>query len=207
MKINFILPTVDFSGGNRVIVIHAFLLQQKGREVIIISVPPKHATWRQQVRSLLKGQGWIKNQMIMPSHFDNFSVNHIVVDKSRSIIADDVPDADANANAVIATWWETAEWVHKFPKSKGVHFHFIQHHEIFDYLPKNRVEATWQLPMKKIVVAKWLDDIARKKYKNDHVKIVPHAVDPIQFSAPQRKNKPHQQYACFMHQCIVKKLI
>jgi hypothetical protein len=47
---------------------------------------------------------------------------------------------------VIATWWETAEWVDRLSVSKGKKVYFIQHYEAFDYLPKERVEATWRLP-------------------------------------------------------------
>ena len=43
---------------------------------------------------------------------------------------------------VIATWWETAEWVNDFPASKGRKFYLIQHHEIHPYLPLERVQAT-----------------------------------------------------------------
>jgi glycosyltransferase involved in cell wall biosynthesis len=185
MKINFILPTVDQSGGNRVVAIHALLLQQKGHEVTVISVPPKNPTWLQKFYSILIGKKWISNHRPNPSYFDKIPVNHIIIDKNRSITSNDVPDADVT----IATWWETAEWVNNFPLSKGTHFYFIQHYEVFDYLPQARVKATWRLPFKKIVVAPWLEEIARKKYGDNDVKIVPNAVDPALFNANLRNKQ------------------
>ena len=56
----------------------------------------------------------------------------------------------------MATWWETAEWVARYPASKGAKAYFIQHHEVHEGLPADRVNATWRLPMHKIVIANWL---------------------------------------------------
>ena len=50
-----------------------------------------------------------------PSHFDGKGLRLIEVDSDRPIRAASVPDGDA----VIATWWETAEWVHAYPKRCG----------------------------------------------------------------------------------------
>lgn len=62
-----------------------------------------------------------------------------------------VPDADI----VIATAWETAEWVNTYPKSKGSKFYFVQGYEVWAG-PKKRVDQTYKLPLKKITIASWL---------------------------------------------------
>jgi glycosyltransferase involved in cell wall biosynthesis len=66
-----------------------------------------------------------------------------------------VPDSDV----VIATAWKTAEWVAAYPDEKGKKFYFIQGHENWD-ASAERVDATWTLPMTKIVVARWLQRMA-----------------------------------------------
>jgi glycosyltransferase involved in cell wall biosynthesis len=71
---------------------------------------------------------------------------------------------------------------------QGAKAYFIQHHEIFDYLPKGRVEATWALPMHKITISQWLVDLARTKYGDNEVSLAPPSVDTNQFyAAPRHK--------------------
>jgi glycosyltransferase involved in cell wall biosynthesis len=72
-----------------------------------------------------------------------------------SLESPDVPGADA----VVATWWETAEYVARLPASKGKKFYLIQHLETWGG-PEGRVMDTWKLPLHKIVIAKWLESIA-----------------------------------------------
>jgi glycosyltransferase involved in cell wall biosynthesis len=67
-----------------------------------------------------------------------------------------VPDGDI----VIATAWQTAEWVSQYSRSKGRGFYFIQHLETWNG-PEERVNATWKAPLQKIVPSKWLAEIAR----------------------------------------------
>ena len=95
----------------------------------------------------------------------------------------DVPDGDV----VMATWWETAEWVAALSPAKGAKAHFIQHDEkMFDGVPKERAAATWRLPMQKITISKWLVDLARDTYGDHDVMHVPNSVDTEQFNAPPR---------------------
>ncbi len=182
MKITFVLPTLSLSGGIRVVSIFAEHLKNRGHEVFVISVPHSKPSLRQQVKSLLRGRGWISTPDNEPSFFDNLSVKHKIIDEYRPIKNKDLPDADV----IIATWWETAEWVAKLSPSKGAKAYFIQHHEVFDYLPKARVEATWSLPMHKITISQWLVDLARTKYGDDKVSLVPMTVDTKQFQAIRR---------------------
>jgi len=140
---------------------------------------------RQQVKSLLRGRGWISPPQKEPSFFDNLGVEHKITDRYRPVEDKDVPDADV----VVATWWETAEWVAKLSPSKGAKAYFIQHHEIFDYLPQGRVEATWMLPMHKITISEWLVELARTKYGDEKVSLAPPSVDTKQFYACPRNKQ------------------
>ncbi len=185
MKITFVLPTLSLTGGIRVVSIFAELLRKRGHEVFVISVPHAQASLRRQVKSLLRGRGWISTPENEPSFFDNLGVEQKITDRSRPIEDKDVPDADV----VVATWWETAEWVAKLSPSKGAKAYFIQHHEVFDYLPEGRVEATWMLPMHKITISQWLVDLARTKYEDSQVSLAPPTVDTKQFYACPRNKQ------------------
>jgi glycosyltransferase involved in cell wall biosynthesis len=72
-----------------------------------------------------------------------------------SLSAKHIPDGDI----VVATAWETAEWAAEYPESKGKKFYLIQHLETWSG-PDERVLATWKMPLRKIVIAGWLQAIA-----------------------------------------------
>ena len=116
------------------------------------------------------------------SYLEGTAVKHQVLDRWRPVSDDDVPDGDA----VIATWWETAEWVNAFSPNKGAKVYFIQGHEVFPHLPAARSRATYQLPFHKIVIARWLKDLMRTEYGDDNVDLVPNSVDTAQFFASVR---------------------
>jgi len=183
MKITFILPCVDLSGGVRVTATYAEHLKQRGHEVNIISTPP-HAFrgLQDQVRSILKGRGWIPKATSGSSHFDNIDVSHQIIDHSGAILDTDVPDADV----VIATWWETAKWVANLSNTKGAKVYFIQHHEVFDYLPQERTRASYRLPLHKITTSQWLVDLMGTEYGDRYVSLIPNSVDLGKFFAPPR---------------------
>jgi glycosyltransferase involved in cell wall biosynthesis len=92
------------------------------------------------------------------------------------------PDADV----VIATWWETAEWVARLLPSKGAKVYFIQGHEVYDYLPIERVIATYKQPFHRIVISKWLMRTLQESYEITAPDFVPNSYDKDQFFAPVR---------------------
>ncbi|MEG5032332.1 hypothetical protein [Microcoleus sp. AT3-D2] len=141
-------------------------------------MPLPQPTLLQQLRSLLRGRGWLSAPKTQKSHFDKVDVESRVIETNRPITDLDVPDADI----VMATWW-----VAKLSPSKGRKVYFLQHYEAFDNVPQGRVEATWRLPMHKIAVAQWLADIARNEYGDLSVSLVPPTVDTKQFYDPQSR--------------------
>jgi glycosyltransferase involved in cell wall biosynthesis len=182
MKITFILPHAGTAGGIRVVAIYARRLMERGNEVLVVSQPQARRSWRDLARSLVRHGRILGASKKVPSYFDGLGVPHRVLDVCRPVTDDDLPDADV----VVATWWETAEWVARLSSKKGAKAYFIQHHEVFDYLPKERVKATWLLPLHKITISKWLVDLAREQYGDNHVSHVPNSVDMAQFHAPER---------------------
>ena len=89
---------------------------------------------------------------------------------------------------VIATWWQTAEWVWRLAPSKGAKAFFIQHYETWGGDPKE-VDAAWRLPLHKIVISHWLADFARDKFGDADVSLVPNSVDMNLFHAPPRSRQ------------------
>jgi glycosyltransferase involved in cell wall biosynthesis len=184
MRITFILPNVSMGGGTRVVAIYARELLRRGHEVEVVSLPLPARSLREKLTSWLKGMGW-SQPWSHSSHFDELKLSHRVLKTRRPIVDADIPDADI----VIATWWETAEWVHELSPSKGTKIYFIQHHEVFPYLPA-RSRETYRMLMHKIVVARWLKHVMIEEYDDDIVDVVPNSVDHSQFFAPVRGKQP-----------------
>ena len=182
MRITFLLPPVSLSGGNKVIVIYAQALMRRGHTVTLVSPPPKKIPLRQKLRAWTRDRSWVGDTTHRRSYLDGSGLDHRLLDRWRPIADGDVPDADI----VIATWWETAEWVNALSSSKGAKVYFIQGHETFPYLPIVRCRATYRLPLHKIVVSAWLKEIMRSEYGDDNVDHVPNSVDKDQFYSPAR---------------------
>ncbi len=72
-----------------------------------------------------------------------------------SLKESNIPKSDV----VIATAWETAEWLAGYKIPERAKFYLIQHLETWNG-DEERVMATWKLPLKKIVIAGWLQDLA-----------------------------------------------
>jgi glycosyltransferase involved in cell wall biosynthesis len=185
MRITFILPYAGMSGGVRVTAVYADRLQQRGHEVLVVSTLGQ-PTPRQRLVQFLKGEGWLKKLGRGPSHIDAINVPHHVIKSGGTPTDSNLPDADV----VIATWWETAEWVAGLSKAKGAKVYFVQHHEVFDYLPIDRVKATYRMPLQKIAVSQWLVNLMRTEYGDDETALVLNSVDPQQFYAPPRPKQP-----------------
>jgi glycosyltransferase involved in cell wall biosynthesis len=185
MKITFILPVAKMSGGIRVVGIYAKALAERGHEVVLISLPLQGMSIWRKIKSLITDQGWPR-QTQPNSHLDGLGLDHRILDRLRPVTDADVPNADV----VIATWWETAEWVSALSDSKGTKVYFIQHHEVHDYLPVERSRATYSLPLHKIVIAKWLQNVMRDEYGDTDVDLVPNSVDHSQFFSDVRGKQP-----------------
>lgn len=182
MRITFVLPFAGLAGGIRVVAKHAENLQRRGHSVFVASLPKRRRGSRwQPLRRMLRPAD--RNcSPSEPSYFEGLDVAHVVVDHEAPITDADVPDADV----VVATWWETADWVAALSTDKGAKAYLIQHHEIHPGQPAARVNATWGLPLHKIVVSRWLAGIAHDMFGDSDVSLVPNAVEHNLFDAPPR---------------------
>ncbi len=182
MKITFLHPTVNLSGGIRVVATHAQALAARGHEVRHFSVAPRRPSAVLQLKSLLHGRGlipWSGDRP--PSHLDGTGVAHTML-AGPTITADQLPDADV----VVATWWETAEWAAALPASKGAKAYLMQDYEMFDHLPRDRVAATFHAPLHRIAVSDYIRRMLRDHHGVEGIDLVPNAVDLDHFTAPAR---------------------
>jgi glycosyltransferase involved in cell wall biosynthesis len=186
LRVTFLMPCDDLSGGNRVVATYAKQLMDRGYQVLVINDAKHKPTLMDLLRMLRRGDfaAWMKSRGLRPGHIEMSGVPHYELKQRGVLTYDELPDADI----LIATWWLTAEWIAKAPASKGAKVYFIQGYEVFDYVPIERVKATWRLPFHKITISNWLVDIAAKEYGDYDVSLVPNSVNLEQFqSAPRGK--------------------
>lgn len=160
MKISILLPGLGRKpiGGLKVMYEHANRLAASGHEIFIyhsmgiergagIFVACKNYKnfFKNRLRNKFGPASWFK------LHSD-IKVNLVPELSARFIKPADI---------VIATAWQTAEWVADFPPSHGLRFYYIQHKEIWSG-PEERVLATWKLPLRKLVISRWLESIAHE---------------------------------------------
>lgn len=199
MRITLVLPTPNMSGGIKVVAIYARLLAARGHIVTIISRAPSRPSLVRKLASVMLGKGWPRNPDTM-SHLDGLAIDHRVLEARSAVSDTEVPDADV----VVATWWETAEWIADLAPTKGAKAYFIQGHEVFPFLPVDRVRATYRLPLHKIVIARWLQEIMHQEYGDHRVDLVPNGVDHDQFNAPPRGRQARPTIGFLHHENFLK---
>jgi len=177
MRVTFILPGLSDRpiGGFAVVYEHASRLRAAGHEVSIVHSRRWLGTESPSWRLLAHLHAHLRN----PSTAVDWYPIHTGVDmriepdlaKSSSIPAGDV---------IVATSWETAQYVHSYPPSKGRKYYLIQHFESWSG-QRAAVEATWRLPLTKVVVSKWLLEIAEGFGVRDSTIYVPNGIDQEHF--------------------------
>ena len=185
MRISFVLPEANLSGGTRAIAMHVRNLRLRGHQVTVISSTPPVPSLRERFRSFKRGEGWRRDPGPPGGHLKAMGLEYTQLPRHRAVVDADLPEADA----VIATWWETAEWVAALSPSRGVKFHFVQGNETWGG-PLDRVTAAYRLPLRKIVVSSWLDGVMRRDYGQDPVATVLNGVDLREFGGPPRGKQP-----------------
>lgn len=184
MKITFLLPPLNLSGGIRVIAIYASLLIKRGHQVEVLALPRAVRSFRSKLKSVLTGAGWPKNHDIQLSHLDLMNVPYRIL-RSLKPSADEFPVADL----VLATFWRTAPVVAELPPSKGKKAIFLQGYETSPGQESPEIDAVWRLPLKKIVISQWMIEMARDRFNDANVVLVPNSVDTNQFRAPARSKQ------------------
>lgn len=182
MKITFVSPAPNLSGGIRVIAIYADLLTEMGHDVTVVARVPPRPGARAIAKGFIKGRFPRKRGA---GHYDGLKARLRLVETDMPLTDRDIPDGDA----VIATWWETAYMVAGLSNAKGRKFYFVQHHEVHDPRRAHLAAGSYHLPLKMITISNWLVSVLRDLYGATGIALVPNAVDrSMFFAAPRDKN-------------------
>lgn len=179
MRITFLLPGWARKpvGGYRVVYQHADGLARRGHQVTLVHPrrlpkggrpPPRDAEeWLRRVADFLR------NLVTKPTIDWQRLDPRIDVRYVPSLHERHVPTADA----VVATWWATAEAALEYGPDKGRKVYLIQSYETWG-APEERVDATWRAPIAKVVIARWLYRKGIELGVPDHeMTHVPNAID------------------------------
>ena len=167
--------------------------------MLIVAPALRKLSFKERVKALF-GRGPVLPAPQKESHYALADLPIHVSDRQGLISPEDVPDADV----IIATWWETAEWVWALPAAKGAKVHFIQGDDSSIDARRDRVDAVWRLPLFKIGVAKWLFDLGRERYGIERMALVPNSVDHQLFGAQKRCRREVRTVGFLHHQASFK---
>ena len=112
------------------------------------------------------------------------------------------PAAMPDGDAIVATAWQSAPVVAAAPTRSGVPFYLVQHYESLYHGAPAQVDATYRLPLRKIVISTWLAGIMRDRF-GAVAPVVVTPVDPDLFHrVPGARSGPgprvlmlHHEYA------------
>ena len=153
MKINFIVPSTStvMGSGIRVIFRHANYLADKGHDVVVY-VP----------MLFYIGKKFILRTSISNSFLRRAKLGWMDY-RFKTKLAFKISDAFIrDADITIATAWYTAPFVNKLSSKKGRKVYFIQDYEIWNQ-DENEVNATYQMPMHRIVITNKLKKLLEEK--------------------------------------------
>jgi glycosyltransferase involved in cell wall biosynthesis len=146
VRITFLAPHVRIAGGVRAILAYADRLAARGHDATVV-VPAGNrvrAAWRN-----LRGVG--------PDWVPGF--------RGRiRWVATFEPEALPESDVVVATAWQSAGAAAAASSSRGAKFYFVQHYESLYHGAPDVVDATYRLPLRKIVISTWLRDVMRDRF-------------------------------------------
>ncbi|WP_411816560.1 glycosyltransferase family 4 protein [Hyphococcus sp. DH-69] len=204
LKIVFVQAagSITETGGFRVIAGYADRLQRRGHKVTLIApegAPPKPKTLKGKIRNLFRPK-WKPQPVKTPPFLRNDDVEIKIVEGKGTLDAGDFPDADI----VLATWWETAEWLEDLAPDI-TKAHFVQGHEAFPYMPVERVHAVYRKPYRKIVVSEWLRTQMRDLYNHERAILVENTIDTDMFSPEHERAKNERPTVGFLYSVMTLK--
>lgn len=147
MRITFLAPHVNISGGVRLILGYAHRLNKKGHKVTVVS--PQHPSLK---RFLMNFFGYKPD-------WTEVSGKIKYVPSFEEIF---IPDGDV----VVATAWQTAPFVASYSPRKGRKLYLFMHYERLDV-----DNFTYKLPLFKIVISSCLQKTLKEKFGEDSVLI------------------------------------
>lgn len=183
MRITILSVSIDNSGGFRVVAALGQRLLAEGHDVRIIAPKRDRPDLRRRLRAWWHRQAlWSKNQH--SDHLGTLADHTTVVPHGAPLVANDLPDADL----IIATWWDTMNWVQDLPAAKGIPVHLVQDYEVWGGT-KDDIDRVLRTPGPKVAISSFLHALLTKQFGQKDVLLLPNAVDHTLFHAdPRPKN-------------------
>lgn len=176
MKVNFLLPHfgINPTGGFKIVYEYANYLAQQGHDISIVH---GHFINNTKERVVICTKDYIKLFLLKRKKWININKN-IKLIYAPKLEEKYIPNADVT----VATAWQTADVLAHMPLEKGKKLYLIQHYEIWNG-SKEDVDRTWKnKDMHKIMISKWLIDIAKKMdIPDDEITYIPNALDHNKF--------------------------
>lgn len=182
MKITFLSPPPNLTGGERVVAIYAMELERIGHDVQIVCSRPRRITLKKKIKSFICGRGWPKPPRVANSHYENYGAKFHIVDHDSGIWDCDVPEADV----VVATFWTSVQFMRDLGDCKGRKYYLIQHDE--GSIPHcGTADATYTFPAYHIYVSEWIAARLRARHPGMHGTVINNAVDANAFDLGRRQ--------------------
>jgi len=173
LKINFILPFKSLNGGVKVVLEYANHLTELGHSVTVTY--PLIPYYFGEKKFNIKDRWWqlrgLAANLIRGNKINWFNLKAILKRVPR-ISNRFLQDSDI----VVATAWPTAYSVARLFERKGKKFYFIQHYEIWKG-QRERIDESYRLPLKKIVIATWLKMLMKKNFGDSNVPVIINAIN------------------------------
>lgn len=179
MKINLILPGFGASGGVKVALRYANALSSLGHDVVCYAPRVIYDLGKHKRLELLLRRTY---RLFFPAGIKEIKAEYPDLRIVMPFCIEDKSIRDADKT--IATAWCTAFDVSKLSKAKGEKVYFIQGYEVWD--DENKGKESYRLPMKHIVISKWIDDILVRELGCPPGIVVHNGVDTTVFNASQK---------------------
>ncbi len=207
MIITIVIPHIYIGGGIRAPLEYANHLQRLGHQVTVVyprrppyyaDVRPRWRGWRGMVRRVRYDLRYLITRVLRrqtPTWFP------LEVPLRR--VPDLRPQFIPTADIILAVDWTTAEWVNRCGPEKGLKFYLIQGHDVW-FAPSDRVEATWCMPLHKIVVSSWLKELVTEKSGHPVHEPILNGVNFGQFYIEHKRFNRHKRIGILYHQNPIK---
>ena len=195
LKIQLVLPFLGLTGGSLILVELANRLKQRGHDVWMLFDYPDVPWWKPRGFTRMKAWDWGVRRWL------NWFDLQVPVLRCPGLREDRVPDADA----IVVSYRLHVHPVAALSEKKGRKLYYVQAYET-DFItggvplehyqkPAGKVESwmdpfvcddTYRLPLKHIVVARWLGRLMWERFRQPSVKINP-PIDFANFSMPETR--------------------
>jgi L-malate glycosyltransferase len=201
LRITFVLPFVNITGGIKILFEHANRLAERGHTVCLVypgklfhgdnfEITNSSWQWRWIKAPFRQLKYWFFVSLLHKTEADWFPIDRrVVLQRTPDLSARYIPTADI----VIATANETVDWVATYPAEKGVKLYLAQDYEVWAR-PAKYVDKTFShTDMHLITIGSWQKKLFEEKFGRVVEAIIHDGVDTQRFRpAASDAHKEHK---------------